>query len=726
MEGTAEETTVYEIDSGNPGPTVMLTGGIHGSEANGYRSAEVIMNWDIDAGRMVVIPRCNKWGIERDSRTYDNHNKRNIDLNRQFPPGRTPTTPLARAIWNVAVSEDIDFLIDMHSSHGIYRQGDGVGQGIFSTAAGNATAYRKRLVSYMNENVITDSTFAYSGATSPDGSRPMLKHKVGADLNTPGMIIESTYEYDRSIATQVQNTTAVVREFFREYGLITRSHNAAADNALLYHDDAAVVDASVDDNGKRSGLSFTVTNDADSSMWIQDVRIEPANDDIDGLSDHSYDEGKWVSELFIDADVRNGVTDLNGGTSLPTIIDLDTDGFSDSASIEAVLSSGSSATVHLYQFESDGSPVDMAGESVDFTVSYGLDSGAVGSSSFTGRSASSGSGTPSQDSSVPSHGSNTSSRDSSAPSQRGYLAYNKDAGAVDTPADDNEERSGITFSLTNKSGSNTTIRSIGIEPANDDIDRLSDHSYSEGKWVSELAIDADVRNGVTDINGGTSLPTTIDLGSDGFSDSASTEAVLSSGSTATAHCYQFESNGTPVDMAGEAVEFTVDYELGDGTSKTLSFTAENDSSGSLTPSHPLGYDGTVTAIDTPEDDNGERSGLSFEVTNDASSNLIIERLRITPSDGDIDELRDHSYSEGKWVSELAIDADVQNGVTDINGGMSLPGSIDLDTDGFSNSASVEAVLSSDSSATINLYQFRASGPRWTWLAKRSKSASNTR
>ncbi|MCO8247139.1 hypothetical protein NKF25_24075, partial [Haladaptatus sp. AB643] len=69
----------------------------------------------------------------------------------------------------------------------------------------------------------------------------------------------------------------------------------------------------------------------------------------------------------------------------------------------------------------------------------------------------------------------------------------------------------------------------------------------------------------------------------------------------------------------------------------------------------------------------------------------------------------HSYSEGKWVSELAIDADVQNGVTDINGGMSLPGSIDLDTDGFSNSASVEAVLSSDSSATINLYQFRASG-----------------
>ncbi len=74
--GTPEETTVYKIDSGNPGPTVMLTGGIHGSEANGYKSAEIIRNWDIDAGRMVVIPKCNQWGIKRDSRTYDNKSKK--------------------------------------------------------------------------------------------------------------------------------------------------------------------------------------------------------------------------------------------------------------------------------------------------------------------------------------------------------------------------------------------------------------------------------------------------------------------------------------------------------------------------------------------------------------------------------------------------------------------------------------------------------------------------
>ncbi len=608
----------------------------------------------------------------------------------------------------MVVSEDIDFLIDMHSSHGIYKDGDGVGQGIFSTVAGNATAYRKRLVSYMNRNVITDSEFKFSGATSPDDSRPMLKHKVGADLDTPAMIIESTYEYNRPIAKQVQNTIAFVREFFREFGLITQSHKVAADNSLLYHDDTAVINASVDDNGKRSALKFNLTNDADSTMWIQDVRIEPENGDINGLSDHSYDEGKWVSELFIDADVQSGVTDINGGTSLPTTIDLSSDGFSDSASTQAALSSGSSASVYLYEFESNGSPVDMSGESVSFTVSYKLDNGTVGSSSFTSSSASSGSNGASQRSDIPSQGSTSPSQSSTTPSH--YLAYNKDAGAVNTSADDNRERSGITFSLTNKAGSNATIRNVGIKPKNSDIDELRDHSYSEGKWVSELFIDADVQNGLTDIDGGTSLPTTIDLDADGFSDSASNNAVLSSGSSASVHLYQFKSNGSSVDMTGEPVDFSVEYELENGTSKTLSFTAgKSGSNGSQAPSHLLGYGGHVVAVDTPEDSNGKRSGLSFDVTNKAGSNLTIETLRITPADGDIDELRDHSYSEGKWVSELAIDADVQNGVTDINNGMSLPGAIDLGTDGFSDSASNNAVLSSGSSATINLYQFRASG-----------------
>jgi predicted deacylase len=194
--GTDEETAVYVTDSGEPGPTVMVVGGMHGDEPNGFTSAGKIREWNIDAGRLVALPKANVKGIQAETRCYDD----DTDLNRQFPSGSEPTTALAREIWDVIVNEDIDFLIDLHSSYGIYNSGDGgVGQGIFSTQAGDATSYRKDLISYMNTHYVTDSTYAFDGATSTDGSRPMLKHKVGADLDTGAMIIETTRKNDRPL-----------------------------------------------------------------------------------------------------------------------------------------------------------------------------------------------------------------------------------------------------------------------------------------------------------------------------------------------------------------------------------------------------------------------------------------------------------------------------------------------------------------------------------------------
>ncbi len=155
----------------------MVVGGMHGDEANGYTAAGKIKDWSIDAGKLVVLPEANKNAIRSTNRIYND----GTDLNRQFPTGEEPTTSLAREIWDVVVMEDIDFLFDLHSSYGIYNSGDGgVGQGIFSTQAGGATSYRKELVSYLNANYISNSTYDYSGATSSDGSSPMLKHKVGA------------------------------------------------------------------------------------------------------------------------------------------------------------------------------------------------------------------------------------------------------------------------------------------------------------------------------------------------------------------------------------------------------------------------------------------------------------------------------------------------------------------------------------------------------------------
>jgi hypothetical protein len=348
--GTDEETAVYVTDSGEPGPTVMVVGGMHGDEPNGFTSAGKIREWNIDAGRLVALPKANVKGIQAETRCYDD----DTDLNRQFPSGSEPTTALAREIWDVIVNEDIDFLIDLHSSYGIYNSGDGgVGQGIFSTQAGDATSYRKDLISYMNTHYVTDSTYAFDGATSTDGSRPMLKHKVGADLDTGAMIIETTRKNDRPLDVKSDRPPPSFRSSSSGY--------------------VTPVNTDEDGNDEASGLQFGVTNTFEQNATITALGIAPEDTAIDQLRDHSYGEGKWVSEPFIQADVQNGTADIDNGTALPCTIDLDADGFETSVSNDAILSAGSSATVSLYQFKSDGSPIDMVGEPVEIDIDYTVD-----------------------------------------------------------------------------------------------------------------------------------------------------------------------------------------------------------------------------------------------------------------------------------------------------------------------------------------------------------------
>ncbi|WP_227775137.1 succinylglutamate desuccinylase/aspartoacylase family protein [Haladaptatus pallidirubidus] len=368
--GTSEETTVYVREADADGPTVMVVGGMHGDEANGYTAAQKIANWRIDAGKLVVLPEANVKAIQIDSRTCNG-----TDLNRQFPTGSEPTTALAREIWNVVVSENIDFLFDLHSSYGIYSSDDGgVGQGIFSTRAGDATGHRKQLVSYLNENYVSDSTYDYSGYSSSDGSSPMLKHKVGADLDTGAIIFEATRKNGRPLSQQVRETTAAVQEFLQRFGLIHET--------VSYSQDVIAANTAEDTNAKQSGLRFDIANTFGQDVRITDLEIDPHNSAIDQLRDHSYGEGQWVSELFIDADVQNGVTDINNGVSLPCSIDLDWDGHSTDASNDAILSPGSFGTVSLYEFKSNGSPVDMVGENVEITIDYTLSDGASGSRTF--------------------------------------------------------------------------------------------------------------------------------------------------------------------------------------------------------------------------------------------------------------------------------------------------------------------------------------------------------
>ncbi|KYH26307.1 succinylglutamate desuccinylase / aspartoacylase family protein [Halalkalicoccus paucihalophilus] len=200
MEGTAYETAVHVLTAGN-GPTGMVLGGVHGNEVGGVEAAHVATEYDLVAGRLVVIPEANKPAVDEGTRNGPDGN-----LNRQFPIGEEPTTEIARALWAEIEEYDPDCLIDMHTSRGILRVDEGaVGQTVFSSPAEGSSEAAETAVEYMNKEVMADfleehPEYAFRAARvedediqQSDQAHLMAAMKAGSDLGTKGWITEVTY-----------------------------------------------------------------------------------------------------------------------------------------------------------------------------------------------------------------------------------------------------------------------------------------------------------------------------------------------------------------------------------------------------------------------------------------------------------------------------------------------------------------------------------------------------
>lgn len=218
LSGTRNATEVYVIESGEPGPTALVVGGMHGDEHSGHLAARDVADWKIDAGTLVVIPAANRPALDRDSRKAFGS-----DVNDQFPVGAEPNTTLARAIWGVVERHDPDVVLDLHSSSGIYGVHDGrVGQAVFPTVTGSAVADADAVVEHMNREHVPASkpnhTFQRGNALTGVGHS--LIRKVAGDRNaTTGLIVEVT-EYETTLDTRVRWTKAIVEEVLKRHGIV--------------------------------------------------------------------------------------------------------------------------------------------------------------------------------------------------------------------------------------------------------------------------------------------------------------------------------------------------------------------------------------------------------------------------------------------------------------------------------------------------------------------------
>lgn len=191
LSGTVHATKLYVIDSGVPGPTVWISGGVHGSELAGWMAAEKIAEWRVSRGRLVVVPHAFELAVQQRLRAARGYS----DLNRQFPTssGGSPSGTLARGLWEELKRYRPDWVFDLHEAMSNRNiNPNSVGQTMIVYPNSEINAMADTVIKRINRNL--SSTLRFQMLRYPvQGS---LARAAGQFLGANAAIVETSRLYD--------------------------------------------------------------------------------------------------------------------------------------------------------------------------------------------------------------------------------------------------------------------------------------------------------------------------------------------------------------------------------------------------------------------------------------------------------------------------------------------------------------------------------------------------
>lgn len=189
-EGTAWETGTVVVTSPEPGPTVLVFGGVHGDEPAGAMAAEAVAGWRITRGKLVVVPSANVRALAAGKRRTPGDPQEVSDLNRCFPMDDAPRTDLARALWGVVERHEPDVLLDLHEGFDFHRTNP---KSVGSSVIASRDADARRLAARMIE--VIDATISDEGKRFDLLGPPIqgsLARAASERLGVTSMIVETT------------------------------------------------------------------------------------------------------------------------------------------------------------------------------------------------------------------------------------------------------------------------------------------------------------------------------------------------------------------------------------------------------------------------------------------------------------------------------------------------------------------------------------------------------
>ncbi len=112
------EFSLHTLESEQPGPTVLIVGGIQGDEPGGFHAASLLVtNYKITKGNVWVVPNLNFESIINRSRGMHG------DMNRKFAEVKEndPDYNAVKRIKDLIVDPQVDMIFNLHDGSGFYR-----------------------------------------------------------------------------------------------------------------------------------------------------------------------------------------------------------------------------------------------------------------------------------------------------------------------------------------------------------------------------------------------------------------------------------------------------------------------------------------------------------------------------------------------------------------------------------------------------------------------------
>ena len=214
--GTPWETTGYVIDSGEPGPTALILGGVHGNEPAGAAAAEQVCDWRPQQGKLVVVPRVNRPGLQQSVRYLTGAG----DMNRAYPPAgdETPADRMGSAIIGLMNQHKITLLIDLHEARTFHKiDRTSLGQTLLFADNAASTGLAMDTVDAVNRRIAGDMVkFSLVGHPIPSSAA----WYAGKYLGIAAFTVETSSR--QPLAERVQQQLMVVRELLTAGGWLAR------------------------------------------------------------------------------------------------------------------------------------------------------------------------------------------------------------------------------------------------------------------------------------------------------------------------------------------------------------------------------------------------------------------------------------------------------------------------------------------------------------------------